>query len=114
MDISICISFIDCNSEYISQTYFYLPFISYPTPYVFLVTIHDRLSLVQSIANENYIHTYIHTLLLFLHETSSVKNQYNDIKDKIEKKNVLFFQRVVLQCFVHGIFSSSGALLVLF
>ena len=60
------------------------------------------------------VHTYIHTLLLFLHETSSVKNQYNDIKDKIEKKNGLFFQRVVFQCFVHGIFSSSGALLVLF
>ena len=60
MDVSICISFIDCNSEYISQTYFYLPFISYPTPYVLLVTIHDRLSLVQSISNTNYIHTYIH------------------------------------------------------
>ena len=27
-----------------------------------------------------------------------------------QKKNGLFFQRVVFQCFVHGIFSSSGAL----
>ena len=41
------------------------------------------------------IHT-LHTLLLFLHETSLVKNQYNDIKDKIEKKNGLFFQRYLL------------------
>ena len=36
----------------------------------------------------HYCHHYItlHYYYFFLHETSSVKNQYNDIKDKIEKK----------------------------
>ena len=49
------------------------------------------------------LHTYIHTLLLFLHETSSVKNQYNDIKDKIEKKKwtVLPEGRVSVLCSWH-------------
>ena len=42
-------------------------------------------------------------LLLFLHETSSVKNQYNDIKDKIEKKKwtVLPEGRVSVLCSWH-------------
>ena len=84
--------------------------------YTFVLYIHIRVKHVQNTAllGSARILRLVLTLLLFLHETSSVKNQCNDIKDKIEKKNGLFFQRVVFQCFVHGIFSSSGALLVLF
>ena len=41
-----------------------------------------------SIDNSYFLLLVLLLIFFVLHETSSVKNQYNDIKDKIEKKNM--------------------------